>query len=271
ALNTTWDDDGEALFNQTWYAVLFGAAASWQPGESSIDDFQRSFGRTFHGDTTGLIDAAQRQLIAAHALLQRQGVGDANDFLFWLDPYTDEGMLTADRIRPVLREVRLLAESALVNVAAARRVQPKLRETDALDAMELGARRVDFIGMKFQFADEISGMYARAAASDTTRDGRTNAGRELSDITGINGRTQDLRDGYTLTRELYAKAWARENKPYWEGNVLARFDKATQLWIDRMDRMTRARREWSRTRRLPPPDSVGIRVPKTPSAVSSLR
>ena len=271
ALNTTWDDDGEALFNQTWYAVLFGAAASWQPGESSIDDFQRSFGRTFHGDTTGLIDAAQRQLIAAHALLQRQGVGDANDFLFWLDPYTDEGVLTADRIRPGLREVRLLAESALVNVATARRAQPKLRETDALDAMELGARRVDFIGMKFQFADEISAMYARAAASDTSRDGRTNAGRELSDITGINGRTQDLRDGYTLTRELYDRAWARENKPYWEGNVLARFDKATQLWIDRMDRMTRARREWSRTRKLPPPDSVGIRAPKTPSTVSSLR
>ena len=44
--------------------------------------------------------------------------------------------------------------------------------------------------------------------------------------------------------------------------MLARYDKATQLWIDRMDRITRARREWSRTRRLPPADSVGIRAPK---------
>ena len=271
ALNTTWDDDGEALFNQTWYAVLFGAAASWQPGESSIEDFQRSFGRAFHGDTTGLIDAAQRQLIAAHTLLQRQGVGDANDFLYWLDPYTHEGMLTADRIRPALHDVRILAESALVNVEKAQRLQPKLREADALAAMELGARRVDFIGMKFQFADEISAMYARAAASDTSRDGRTNAGRELSDISGINGRTQDLRDGYALARELYDKAWGHENKPYWEGNVLARYDKATQLWIDRIDRITQARREWSRTRRLPPADSVGIRLPKSGPTVSSVR
>src|SRR5205823_7488228 len=112
------------------------------------------------------------------------------------------------------------AESALVNVANARRVQPRLRESDALDAMSLGARRVDFIGMKFQFADEITAMYARAAAADTSRDGRTNAGRELSDIAGMNGRAQDLRDGYTLPRELYERAWLRESRPYWLSNVL---------------------------------------------------
>jgi len=258
ALNTTWDDDGEALFNQTWYAVLFGAAATWQPGESSIDDFQKAFGRVFHGDTTGLIDAAQRQLMAAHALLQKQGIGDASDLLFWIDPYVSEGMIAAQRIRPVLHDVRLLAESAMVAVVNARRLQPLLRESDALDAMSLGARRVDFIGMKFQFADEIAGMYARAASADTSRDARTNAGRELSDIAGMNGRAQDLRDGYTLTRELYERAWLRESRPYWLGNVLARFDKATQLWIERMDRLTQARREWSRTHRLPPPDSIGL-------------
>jgi hypothetical protein len=101
-------------------------------------------------------------------------------------------------------------------------------------------------------------MYARAAASDTTRDGRVNAGRELSDISGVNGRLQDLRDGYTLTKSLYERAWLRENRPYWLGNVLARYDQATQLWLDRIDRVTAARREWSRTRRLPPADSLGI-------------
>jgi hexosaminidase len=257
-LNTTWDDDGEGLFNDTWYAVLFGAAAGWQPGESSIDQFQRDFGRVFHGDTTGKIDEAQRQLIAVHTLLQKQGVGDANDNLFWIDPYSADGQQAADRIRPALHDLRVLAESALVAIAEARARQPALRETDALEAMELGARRMDFIGMKFQFADEIAAMYARAAASDTSRDGRVNAGRELSDISGANGRLQDLRDGYTLTRSLYEQAWLRENRPYWLGNVLARYDQATQLWLDRIDRVTGARREWSRTRRLPPADSLGI-------------
>jgi N-acetyl-beta-hexosaminidase len=47
-LNTSWDDDGEALFNQTWYGDLFGAAAGWQEGESSIDAFASSYGRVFH-------------------------------------------------------------------------------------------------------------------------------------------------------------------------------------------------------------------------------
>jgi hypothetical protein len=205
-----------------------------------------------------LIDRAQQQLMAAHTLLQKEGVGDANDYLFWLDPYSSDGILTSQKIRPALHDLRVLAESAMVAIDDARRREPALRETDGLDAMELGARRIDFIGMKFQFADEIAVMYARAAASDTSRDGRVNAGRELSDIDGANGRLQDLRDGYTLTKSLYEQAWLRENRPYWLGNVLARYDQATQLWLDRIDRVTQARREWSRTRRLPPADSLGI-------------
>src|SRR5256885_3560883 len=32
ALNTSWDDDGEARVGPNWYGVLFGAAARWQPG-----------------------------------------------------------------------------------------------------------------------------------------------------------------------------------------------------------------------------------------------
>lgn len=250
-LNTSWDDDGEALFNQVWYGTLFGAAAGWQSGESNIDQFTSSFGEVFHGDTTGLVDAAQRKLTAAHALLGRGGVGDASDYLFWLDPWSDEGKLMAQRIRPLTHDLRMLAESALVFIAQADR--PDLRERDALDAMALGARRMDLIGMKFQFADEIVQMYARA--QDTTNRG---ASRDLADITGINGRLQDLRDAYSLIRDEYEKAWLRENRPYWLHNVLARYDLATQMWISRADRINASRQQWFRTRRLKPPAEIGL-------------
>src|SRR5204863_3271100 len=113
-LNTSWDDDGEALFNQTWYGDLFGAAAGWQQGESSIDAFTSSYGHAFHGDLTGKIDEAQRKLTAAQVKLRSAGVGDASDYLFWLDPWSEEGSRVAEKIRPITHDVRILAESALV-------------------------------------------------------------------------------------------------------------------------------------------------------------
>ena len=250
-INTSWDDDGEALFNQVWYGALFGAAASWQQGESSIDAFASSYGSVFHGDSTGKIDAAQRKLSEAHARLRSAGVGDGSDYLFWLDPWSDEGKNVAARIRPATHDVRILAESAMVLIAQA---SPAVtRERDALDAMALGARKIDFIGMKFQFADEIVAMYARA--SDTAA---KSPGRDLADITGINGRIQDIRDGYSLIRDEYERAWGRENRPYWLHNVLARYDLATQLWIGRGDRIDQARQQWYRTRKLPPAAELGV-------------
>jgi hexosaminidase len=250
-LNTSWDDDGEALFNQTWYGDLFGAAAGWQEGESSIDAFASSYGRIFHGDLSGKIDEAQRRLTAAHALLRAGKVGDGSDYLFWLDPWSDEGRSMAQRIRPYTHDLRILAESALVFIAQA---DPKVtRERDALNALALGARKMDFIGMKFQFADEVVAMYDRAA--DSTSKG---PGRDLADITGANGRLQDLRDGYSLIRDEYERLWLRENRPYWLHNVLARYDLATQLWIGRADRVNLARQEWYRSQRLPPAASLGI-------------
>lgn len=250
-INTSWDDDGEALFNQTWYGDLFGAAAAWQQGESSIDAFASSYGRVFHGDMSGKIDEAQRRLSAAYALFSTAKIGDGTDYLFWLDPWSDEGRSMSERIRPITHDLRILAESTLVLIAQA---EPGItRERDAIEAMKLGARRMDFIGMKFQFADEVVAMYDRAA--DTTSKA---PGRDLADITGINGRLQDLRDGLSLIRDEYEKAWLRENRPYWLHNVLARYDMATQLWIERADRINLARQEWYRTHRLPPAESLGI-------------
>ena len=264
-LNTSWDDDGDALFDQTWYGVLFGAAASWQPGESSIPEFERSYGRVFHGDTTGKIDEAQRKLSAAQARLRDAGVGDASTFLFFLDPWSTEGQWLNPRILPAARDVRVLAESALVLISQARRSGQALRETQALSSIELGARRIDWLAAKFQFADEIAGMYARIVAADTTREGRSEAGRNFGDITSINGRIQDMREGYANLRQLYQQAWMAENRPYWIDNVLARFDVPTHLWIQRQQTMAAAWRQYNRTRVAPSAASIGVPPPYVPA------
>ena len=266
-LNTNWDDDGEGIFNQVWYGVLFGAAAAWQQGEASIPDFADSFGYQFHGDYTGKLSAAQVKLSQAHAALGKSGAGDAANPLYWVDPFSAEGQFQAQRIRTVSKDVRVLAESALVLVAQARREMsgkagaPALRELDALDAMEMGARRIDFIGMKFQFADEIVRHYQ--AALDSVSRG-TNPTQELVEISSqINSRTQDLRDGYVLGRELYERSWKAENRPYWLGNVSNRYDIGAQTWIRRIDQFNQARALYNRTKKLPAMAEMGL--PTTPA------
>jgi hypothetical protein len=259
-LNTSWDDDGEAIFNQTWYGILFGAAASWQKGEASIDDFRKAFGLQFHGDASGRIDEAQQKLSDAHALLAKAGLGEATNELYWVDPYNPEGVLLAEKMRVVSREYRVLVEQAMVLIAQAR--EQDLREEAALDAMEMGARRMDFIGMKFQLADEIVRLYAHATDPANTEP----PGHDLDEISSrINGRTQDIRDGYVLGRELYEKAWLAENRPYWLGNVTNRYDLAAQLWIGRADRFLLLRKTYARTKKLPSAEEMGI--PKAMPAV----
>ncbi len=250
-INTTWDDWGDAIFEQTWYGLVFGAAASWQPGESSIAAFQRAFAQTFHGDTLGALNRAQEHLMAAHAVLIRAGAGAAGSWHFFVDPWSPEGVVETIRLRPHLAAVRIHAESALVEIVRAR-TQRHLRERSAVDAIELGARRIDWLAMKFQIADEIAqGMFALATMDTVTW-------KELAEFTGINGKLQDMRDGFVLTRELFERSWRYENRPYWLQNNLARYDVEIARWVERINAMDAARRKFTRERVRPTPETLGV-------------
>jgi hexosaminidase len=295
-LNTIWNDDGEGLFNQDWYGILFGAAAAWQPGESSIPAFEQSYAQVFHGDATGALNQAQLELMAAHAVLKDQAhVGNATNSIFWIDPWSPDGQRIAAQVRPFTHALRMHAEASLTLIAQARAAagpnptppltasdastlydaakygaaSSALREPDAIDALELGARRMDFIGLKFQLADEMAAGYTRAVVASTSTDRKLHAtvGRELSDLNGVNGRMQDLRNSYTLLRDLYESAWLRSNRPYWLRNILEQYDYATQIWITRADKIHTAQRQWSDLRTLPAATELGI-PPAPPVPIS---
>ncbi len=267
-LNTVWNDDGEGIFDENWFGVLFGAAAGWQPGESAEDAFTASYGQAFHGDPTGKISQAQQALMAAHALLKKAGLGDARDSYFWVDPFSPEGQRVAEKLRPVAGELRMDAERAITLLADARAAAKlaggTLENAEALDALELGARRIDFVGLKFQAADDCVALYDQARAISTTGD-KTRRGEVsnlLHTISSTNGRLQDIRDGYTLLRELYRQAWLRDNRVYWLQTNLDRYDQSAQLWIARADRwQTQVIQQWYDTHTLPTPEEAGLPAP----------
>lgn len=267
-LNTVWNNMGEGLFNLDWYGVLYGAAASWQPGTSDIPQFQNSYGQVFHGDTSGRINQAQIELMAAQKAFQDAGLGSASDMIFWTDPWSVEGQLISAKLLPAAPTIRLHAEKAIILIDQAR-ASDDLRERDALDAMEMGARRMDFIGYKFEAAQEIANEYDQAYREQSDPAQQHDVYHQLGLITGANGQCQDMRDGYGLTRDLYRAAWLQENRPYWLDNVSAQYELAMQLWIQRAARFYEAARQFHRTHVLPKPEDIGLPAlpaPETPAA-----
>ena len=281
-LNTVWYDDGEGLPNSNWYGLLFGAGAAWQPGESSIPQFQAAFGPVFHGDLTGDLDQAQQEIMLCHALLRDQAkVGDGSDGLFWIDPWSSDGQRTAAKIRPYTHDLRVHAERALTLIAQARAAYPAaptplpsgydptnafpsnpttLRHPEAIDALELGARRLDFIGLKFQLSDEIVAGYARAQSDAVSTDKKAHAQtlNELNNIRSVNGRLEDLRDTLSLLRDLYQQSWLRTNRPYALRPILEHYDFTIQQWQSRIEKFRSAGRQYSDSKSLPTAFDLGL-------------
>ncbi len=268
-LNTVWNDDGEGIFDMNWFGVLFGAAAAWQSAPISDDAFIASYGKAFHNDPTGKIDHAQREMIAAQMALKSAGLQDAEDSLYWADPFSPDGQAVATKIRPVLSEVRLDAERVITLLdqarAAAAADHRELTNPEALDALELGARRIDAMGLKFQAADEAVTLYARAQSLASDKKNWDQVETLLETIGSNNGKLQDIRNGYTLIGALYRQAWLGDNRPYWLPNNMNQFDRAAQLWIGRGDAWDRLIDHWWSTHTLPPAAEAGLPQPPSPA------
>ncbi len=91
-LNTTWNDDGEAIYGMAWPTLIFGAAAGWQSGESNIDQFKNAYDWAFYrnGNDATFRDALEN-LDRGHQALAKIKVETETDDLFWIDPFTPEG------------------------------------------------------------------------------------------------------------------------------------------------------------------------------------
>jgi hexosaminidase len=258
-LNTTWNDDGESLLDMTWPALVFGAAASWQPGESNIDDFKRSYDWAFYrnddDDDEGhrTFAAVIENLDRPHTLLAGVKLDDASNELFWSDPFSEAGANIAAKALPVAHDLRISAERAAESLMLNRNKAHLHSET--LDDMLLAAWHLDTLGLKIQFTSEVSHYYWDAYQNQV--DG-THVQQDLDEIVDINGRLESLRDAITQMRKMYEEGWARENHPYWIENVLVRYDNLALEVQAKIVAVQAAQRQYWTTKTLPPPEQLGF-------------
>jgi hypothetical protein len=252
-LNTTWNDDGESIYGMAWPALVYGAAAAWQPGESDIDQFKNAYDWAFYRDQDSSFHDVIDDLDRAHEILAKNHIATESDKLFWADPFTEDGADVVKKLLASAPEIRTNAEHALEVIY---REGGKAQENQAtLGDMTLAAWRWDMLGMKAEFTQEINQFYWDAFLNPTDAN---RVDQDLWEIEGINARLEDLRDATTRLREMYRKAWLREYEPFWLDNVLIRYDVLALEFQKKIEEVQESRRQYAVTKTLTAPRDLGF-------------
>jgi hypothetical protein len=204
---TVWHDDGETLYEATWYPVLYAAAASWQHDDVDPRSFRRDFPAAFFGIDDPAYGDDVDTLGSLYDALKTPS-NDNTDALFWAWPFTNTATSGVD-----LAALRLRAEAVETHLIDA---HPPLHSNAAF-VMFLAARRYDTLARGFQIAAEVRSMYADAVAhqADTS-------GPSLRDLYWCRYWMWELRDAYEDIEPLYARAWRYESR---EGHLASNLER----------------------------------------------
>ncbi len=214
---TVWHDDGETLYETTWYPVLFAGAAAW--GDIDADSFARDFPAAFFGSDDARYASDETTLGGLDARL-----GGSTDKLFWADPFDvamsqrlSDGDLSETRLSAERVETHLLASYPPLHVGAAA-------------AMLLAARRFDALGRRYQIAREVRDYYAAAATRGTDA---------LRELFWCKYWFWEQRDSDEMLAPLYADAWRYESRDGHLASNLERYHLDAQHAIERADAIDR--------------------------------
>lgn len=248
-MNTTWDDDGEALFEMAWYPIALGAAASWQDGAVDVGAFDRNFDWAFFRNDGDQFVKATRALGGVNMML----TAATTDELFWRDPFTTQFQNQARNIKEKIVAMRLAVEDAQETVAKNRERARRNRET--LASLEFAARRFDHLGRRYQVMQKFSDQYwdAYLNLGDRVKV------RKLRYYSGaIYNNLREMAEELSILKAGYRRQWLAENRPYWLESVLARYDQMIFIWLNKSRQMDEALRKYEATSTLPNPEEFGL-------------
>jgi len=250
-LNTTWDDDGESLFEMSWYGIVLGAAASWQHGVVDQKKFDADFDWAFFRNEGDQFVSVIHALGGVNAVA---GFGTSDD-AFWRDPFTTNFQNAARTNAEKIRQLRLRVEGAeevlLQNRQLAR------RNSSMVPAMLFAARRFDHLGRRWETAEKLSREYWDAYLNLGDRAKTRRLRRYASPIYN---QLREMAEELSELKVAYREQWLAENRPYWLESVLARYDESIAIWLAKSRAIEEAMRNYEATSTLPNPEEFGLGV-----------
>jgi len=255
-MNTSWDDDGEALFEMTWHGIVLGAAASWQNEPVEVAKFDGDFDWAFFRNDGNDFSKAIRALGGVNTLL---GMNGTSDDLFWRDPFTtpflNQVRANADKVRQMRLNVENAQETLMRNESRAR------RNRSMIPALVFAAQRFDHLGRRMQLTIKFSEQYWDAYLNLGDRA----KARRLRFYSGaIYNNLREMAEELSLLKEAYRKQWLAENGPYWLDSVLSRYDQAMAMWLAKSRATEEALQRYNQTSTLPAPEEFGLGPRPTP-------
>jgi hypothetical protein len=245
-INTNWADDAQILYRQTLPGIAYGAVAAWQSAPVDRAGFFAHYAARLWGSAAPDIAAALEALDRGQQLIARS-LGTESMFRLWDDPLVPDRLERVRAHRDDLRQARLAAEDAQERLQNAAAIHD---ETGSLASLLVGARLLDYAGMKYLYALELEEVYRKAGAAANRGDVSFWLGYQASSRN--HSRIGDLMDLIMELREIYRQAWEAEYTPYRLGTALGRFDAEYQYWRRLQARFWELQRRYKPGTALPP-------------------
>jgi hypothetical protein len=248
-LNTNWDDDGETLFEMSWYGVVLGAAASWQEGELDVQQFERNFDWAFFRHDGEEFVRALRTLGGVNTTL---GINTSNP-VFWQEPFTNAFQERSRGLREKTSAMRLAVEG--VEATMLRKGGEARRNRAMIASMRFAAQRLNHMGRRMQVVEQFSRDYWQAYLN---LGDRRQVNRLRRHHGAIYNSLREVAEELTELKAGYREQWLAENRPYWLDSVLARYDLAVATWLGKSKALEEAMREYNESSTLPNPEEFGL-------------
>jgi hypothetical protein len=224
-INTVWTDDGQVLLRQSWPGFAYGAAAAWQSEPMHRKQFLQDYCRIMYSSVAADDIANALQEMNQAELRLQSAFGEQTMAKLWADPFWPGFMENLKKHQEDFRQARIHAENAQ---AALYRTAASGEQSEDLPSLVVGARLLDYAGMKFLYSIEIADAWAALPSNPTKQQLAEVLSQNIS--FQVHSRTEDLMDAIGQLKEPYRQAWLAQYTDYRLTTALGRWNAEYEYW-----------------------------------------